>query len=126
MTGFNRSGGVCYIIRKDVKSLFIPGETIIHRFCIPFSSSVISKVMVTYKQGDTIILEKTVTDYVTGSENPSQSYLNVPITQTESLLFQDSSEYFVQLNILLTSGHRAASVPIRSYNSSQFYRNIMQ
>ena len=74
--------------------MFIPGETATHRFSIPFTASEISKVVVTYKQHNRVLLEKEISSFE-GNE------VVLTLSQAESLLFECNTEFSVQLNILM-------------------------
>ena len=106
--------------------MFIPGETVNHQFTVPFQPSNISKAVVTYKQNGNIVLVKNVTSSsirngpVTGS-----AIIAVALTQEESLMFEDESEYCVQVNLRTTSGARAASKEMRDTTGPQHYKKVI-
>ena len=114
--------------------MFLPGETVIHEFVIPMIPSNATKIYVTYKQGDKIILIKNYpassvfTDSVT-----KKKMLRVALSQAESLLFQspdsdktyDYVPFTVQLNIATSTGSRMASVPLEGRTGIQHLREVV-
>lgn len=105
--------------------MFNPGETIIHQFVIPFLSTELSKVIVSYKQGDDIVLEKTVTSGFTPIEEYTKTQFAVTLSQEESLMFSDLNSYTIQLNVLTIFGTRAASKEIRGTSGVQHHREVI-
>ena len=104
--------------------MFFPGETITHNFIIPFAKNEIAKVIITYKQNDQIILEKTVTSGFTDEPNQKTSFDYV-FSQPESLVFQDNSDFTIQLNVYMISGTRHASYELRGSNGVQYLREVI-
>ena len=101
--------------------MFIPGETIAHRFNIPFPKEGITRVLVTYKQENRTILVKTVySNEIQASGN--NCYLTVTLSQEESLLFKNDKNFKAQLNILFSSGVRCASKEVDGINGIQHIR----
>ena len=104
--------------------MFIPGETISHRFVIPFVKGYVSKAIVSYKQCDHIVLIKEV-DQVMMEEDPEGSQFTIDLSQQESLLFKNGTDLYVQVNVLLGDGTRCTSLEIRRENSSQHIREVV-
>ena len=104
--------------------MFIPGETITHEFTIPFADDEISKVIVTYKQNNKIILTKPISS---GFEQVTQAKtkITVLLSQQESLLFSDKDDYFIQLNVFTNEGARAASAEFRGSTGHQHYKKVI-
>ena len=105
--------------------MFHPGETVSHTFTIPFSSSEVAKIIVTYKQNDHIILTKTITSNITDSSE-STSLAVVTLTQEESLLFEEGKDFKIQLNVLTNSGNRITSNEIKGENGAQHYKKVIE
>ncbi len=107
--------------------MFIPGETIVHQFHIPFTGEEVDKIIVTYYQNDRIILNKTAYPIdITQDATGTNSQFSVELSQEESLLFDDGYSYTVQLNVLFTSGSRCSSVEIKGENGIQHYREVVR
>lgn len=105
--------------------MFSPGETIVHQFRMPFSNGGISKVVVSYYQNDRLILVKNV--YQSEIDNNEKgSQFNVSLSQEESLLFDDNSGFYAQLNAMFTSGTRATSREIYGTNIRQQIRERIE
>ena len=104
--------------------MLFPGETVTHKFVLPFASTELQKVIVSYKQGDDIILEMpAITSFTDeGTRKCSFEYL---LTQTQALMFKDRISYYVQLNILSKDGIRIVSKPIKKTVGLQFHRDII-
>lgn len=105
--------------------MFIPGETVRHQFIIPFAYDEIDHVVISYRQKDNIILEKTITsdfDELTG-DTTSIAY---DLSQQESLLFTDDNSFTIQLNVYTINGSRHASREMKSSSGIQYYRNVMK
>lgn len=106
--------------------MFIPGSTVAHTFTVPFQKSLIDTVIVSYRQKDMIILEKFITSNISLAEvDEEHTRFTSLLTEEESLLFQDLTDYSVQVNILFDSGSRAASDPILSRTGSQHIRQTI-
>lgn len=116
--------------------MFTPGETALHSFYIPFKKSEINEMIVSYKQHDDIILEVPIASYlIRDIYDESHTFLgsvfDIDMTQPQSLMFQNhdcrcgANEYYIQINVLLTSGARFTSKPIKSTNGIQFYKEVM-
>ena len=105
--------------------MFNPGETVLHRFIIPFIPNEISKVIVTYKQEDDVVFEKTITSGFEGLESNTKTQFTVDFSQDESLLFKDLYNYTAQVNVLTIHGTRASSKPIKGFNGSQYHREVI-
>ena len=106
--------------------MFTPGETVTHRFILPFFRSDIGRIYISYHQNNHIVLEKTVPaiqiENIT-SENSSRFV--VTLTQEESLLFENGKDYYIQLNVAFTSGARAASRLIKGTNGIQQIQEVV-
>jgi len=114
--------------------MFIPGETIVYRFNLPFPNEGISMVYVTFKQENRNILTKTVFGgeiKATPKENPEDdsvettSYFTVALSQEESLLFKNDKNFKIQLNVAFTSGTRCASIEMDGDNGVQHIRKVV-
>lgn len=104
--------------------MFSPGETVVHRFNIPFIASELAKVIISYKQGDDIIFEKTITS---GFEELDviKTKITIVFTQTESLLFKELRDYTIQVNVLTKTGTRATSKIIKGKSSAQYHKEVI-
>lgn len=118
--------------------MFYPGETLIHEFTIPFpcetedNTPKVTKVVVTYKQDNRIVLVKTITSLSSPEEESSLSsaendvtYVLVHMTQKETLIFADDNIYTVQLNVYFNNGTRATSNEMRGCNGVQHYKKTI-
>ena len=104
--------------------MFFPGETIIHKFVIPFEAIDISYVVVSYKQGDDIVFEKTITSGFE-EEETNQTSFSFAFTQQESLRFSDNWAYTIQCNVYTKGGSRHTSNELKSSNGIQYLREVM-
>ena len=105
--------------------MFIPGETITHEFRIPFAGASVSRIYVTYRQNDQIVLVKTINPGQIESPSGELNYFRVTLSQQESLLFQDKAPYYVQLNVIMSDNEtRAASTELRGTIGLQQYRKV--
>ena len=103
--------------------MFFPGETDFHIFTIPFMAEDISRVIVSYKQRDRVILEKEASAAETVEEFKCQ--VTVSLTQQETLRFCDDEPIAIQLNVYSTENARVTSRPILIRCGEQFYREVM-
>lgn len=104
--------------------MFNPGETISHIFIIPFVSTEISKVIITYKQNDRIILTKTITSNFQ-EDSPGHTRITIAFNQQETLLFEEDSSFTIQLNVITNKGARASSCEITSSSGVQHYKEVI-
>lgn len=117
--------------------MFFPGESICHMFVVPFVPAEISKAIISYKQDEDIVFEKTITQNDTDErgerliqeifdEEQYKSVIYCIVSpQLQSLLFKDDSGLKIQVNIFTTNGRRATSQIIKSYTGEQFYREVI-
>ena len=103
--------------------MFFPGETISHGFVIPFSASDIHHVVISYKQHDQIVFEKTVTTFT--SKGTGKASFSVKLTQSQGLLFADGEPFTVQCNVYTKGGSRHTSIPIKGSTGTQYLREVM-
>lgn len=104
--------------------MFIPGETITHRFYIPFSTDNVSKIYVSYRQDNKLIFQTEVSKQDIQSEGINY-YFEVLFTQEQSLLFKNNNSYTVQLNVALESGKRCTSIELKGENGVQHIREVV-
>ena len=77
-----------------------------HRFELPFSySKYVSKVLISYGQGDEIVLEKTESDVVVKDDR----LMCVTLTQEETNKFSDTLPVKMQVRVLTLGGNVVAS-----------------
>ena len=124
--------------------MFHPGETVVHSFVIPVVKDDIQHVIVTYIQDDDVILERVVTSsnptnfdlafsptYVEDQishETPADkgwSKFFIQLTQQQSLLFKDSVDKYIQVNVLRKDGSRHTSRLISTRSGIQRHREVM-
>ena len=104
--------------------MFFPGETIIHKFTLPFEANEIDQVVISYKQDDDVIFEKTITSGFESEE--TNTIVSFAFTQQEGLLFADNANYSIQCNVFTKGGSRHTSRPIRQFSGSQHLREVMR
>lgn len=104
--------------------MFIPGETISHQFFIPFVSSDIVYITVSYRQNGHVVLEKNVYPGQIENSNPLSTFV-VTFSQAESLLFEDEADYWVQVNVFFSGGARCSSMEIKSRTGRQHIREVV-
>lgn len=71
----------------------IIGSTPTHTFTLPFDTSLINDLVITYKQNDEIVLQKQMSDCII-----SENKLTTNLTQDETLKFEEGI-YSVQVKI---------------------------
>lgn len=108
--------------------MFIPGETVTHTFIIPYEKSAINTVIISYRQKDTIILEKFITSQGNMTETEDdQTMITAALTEQESLLFVDNCQYGIQINVLFEGGGRSTSQEeIIDWTGRQHIRQVGQ
>ena len=104
--------------------MFFPGETVTHRFVIPFNANDIDHVVLSYKQNDIIVFEKTITSGFE-SEGTNLTSFSFTFTQSEGLSFFDNASFTIQCNVFTVSGSRHASYEIKGNNGVQYLREVM-
>jgi len=104
--------------------MFVPGETVAQEFLIPFADTELSKVVLTYKQNNKIVLTKPISS---GFEKvtETQTRITVPLSQKETLLFCDKYDYTMQLNVYTIWGSRVASKEIKGSTGTQQYKDVI-
>lgn len=106
--------------------MFVPGETISHKFFIPVVQGDVVKLNVSYRQEGRIVLVKQVyPGSVTNDSSGVGSSFVVTLSQEESLLFQNNKSYTVQVNMLLKDNVRCASVEMNGANGVQHIREVV-
>ena len=106
-------------------TVFIPGETISHKFVVPFQSGSVTKIIVTYRQDNHVILEKIVYPGQVESLPAGNGQFTVLLSQEESLLFDDDKLFYVQINAILTNNTRCTSAEIKGTNLKQHIREVV-
>lgn len=106
--------------------MFFPGETITHRFVIPFSKADIDYVVISYKQNEQIMLEKTITSDLILKDTETTCVIEYDLSQTESLSFDDDLPFSMQLNVYSLNGTRHTSYELKESNGIQYFREVMQ
>lgn len=104
--------------------MFFPGETITHRFVIPFAANEIDKVILSYKQNEAIIFEKTIDSGFTAEDTHITS-LEFQLTQLEGLLFSDDVPFTIQANVITKAGTRHTSHEMSSSSGIQYLREVI-
>lgn len=114
---------------KGSENMFHPGETVRHCFIIPFAKANITQIIVSYKQNDYVILERKITstdentfDYY---DDPAKTKFHIELTQNESLLFEDKTDFTIQLNVFTDMGSRHASCELKGSNGVQHHREVI-
>ncbi len=105
--------------------MFIPGETVLHSFTMPFQREDIVKVIVSYRQNDDIILERIVYPGQIQNTAGLSSKFNVILSQEESLLFQNNAWYYTQLNVILTGNVRGVCKEMKGYVGLQHINEVV-
>ena len=104
--------------------MFFPGETITHVFYIPFNMNEVSHVVLSYKQNGAIMFEKTVTSGFE-ADSSTTTKISYPLTQNESLLFEDNSPFTIQCNVYTINGTRHTSYEMSSESGIQYLRDVL-
>ena len=105
--------------------MFNPGETVCHQFIIPFMASELSKVIISYKQDGDIVFEKTITSGFEPSDT-GKTVVSVTLSQRESLMFQENTDFTIQLNVLVgLDGSRVTSAEIKGHNGVQHHKEVI-
>ena len=81
-----------------------PGTTPKHTFTLPFDTSLIKTVQVTYKQGDKIVLKKK-----TEACTLDGATISYRLTQEETFLFDQETTVRIQVRVLTHDGQAPAS-----------------
>lgn len=97
-----------------------PGETEQCEFILPFSASIVDKVVVTFRQEDDVMLEFTETNVTSIDDNTCKIVHN--ITQAETLQLQNMIIGRVQVNVITTYNDRIVSFPFTIQIGEQFHR----
>ena len=105
--------------------MFFPGETITHRFIIPFAANEIDKVIVSYKQNEAVMFEKIVNTGFTEQDQGS-TLVEFQLSQGEGLLFADDTPFTVQLNVFTSVGTRHTSHVLSSSSGVQYMRDVIK
>ena len=104
--------------------MFFPGETVTHHFVIPFAANEIDKVVLSYKQKEAIMFEKTLTTgFISDGENITS--VEFALTQGEGLLFADDTPFTIQVNVYLKCGTRHTSHELNSSSGVQYLREVI-
>ena len=106
--------------------MFIPGETISHKFFIPLTRGDVSKISVSYRQDGRIILIKNVyPGQITNESSGTGSSFVVTLSQQESLLFKDDYSFTVQVNVITVTNTRCTSKEMNGRNGMQHIREVV-
>jgi hypothetical protein len=92
------------VLHKEVK-IMIRGTTPTHIFNIPFDTSLVDEVKVTYAQDDVVVLEKHTVDCTLEGAT-----ISVTLTQEDTFLFNCKKAVEVQIRVLTINGEAFASI----------------
>lgn len=81
-----------------------------HEFELPFDSSMVLRFLLTYKQGNRIILEKRESDMTVDG-----NIWSIKLTQEETNLFSDKTYAYAQIRVLTPGGDLLPSDIFRVY-----------
>ena len=81
-----------------------------HTFTLPFDTSQLEKVRITYEQNDVTILSKTEVDCVLEGKN-----IVLNLTQEDTLLFAPRDRVYIQLRVKTVDGKVVASGLFRKF-----------
>ena len=86
----------------------IRGTTPTHTFQIPFSTSLLKEIRISYAQGNSVIVEKSTEDCrLDGTE------ITVKLTQEETMRFSETKLAELQLRVKLNDGNVLATPVLR-------------
>ena len=97
---------------------FHPGETVVLNFNVPFSVLDIKAVRISFRGRNSIAFEATAIgfkslDYVDGQGNTVyKTRVGYTMTQSESLQFEENTDYKMQVNVYGPNGSRITSKEI--------------
>lgn len=77
----------------------IPGTTPTHTFSIPVDATALAEMRITYKQGDTIVMQKGKNDCTLSGKKAV-----IRLSQEDSLLFENRIPVRIQIKCKTTSG----------------------
>ena len=84
----------------------IKGSTPTHTFYIPFDTSLVDKVKITYAQDDVVVQEKH-----TGDCKLNDQTITVTLTQEDTFCFNHKKDVEIQLRILTKNDEVVTSLP---------------
>ena len=96
---------------------FHPGDTVVVNFFIPFLAADVAAVVMSIRNKDRVVFEATALSF--GDEGNGKMRVGYTFTQAESLLFDEFSEYWLQLNVFSHNSSRVASNEIRVVTLAQ-------
>jgi len=104
--------------------MFFAGETISHIFTIPFLPEEVSRILVTYKQNNRIVLVKSITSEAIETVD-GESTFAVTLSQKESLLFKTNEFVKIQLNVYTTTAARCVSEELTTFIGVQHVNEVI-
>ena len=104
--------------------MFFAGETISHIFTIPFLPEEVSRILVTYKQNNRIVLVKSITSEAIEIVD-GESTFAVTLSQKESLLFKTNEFVKIQLNVYTTTAARCVSEELTTFIGVQHINEVI-
>ncbi len=104
--------------------MFFPGETITHKFVIPFAANEIDYVIISYKQNEEIIFEKKIASGFE-QEGTNITSFSFVFTQSEGLLFDDNNSFTIQCNVYTKGGTRHTSYEMKNSSGVQYLREVL-
>lgn len=84
------------------------GTTPTHTFTLPFDTSTLSAVKITYAQSGEVKLQKKTPDCVL-----SGNTVTVELTQEDTFLFEADKTVLIQVRVLTLGGDALSSAPVR-------------
>ena len=104
--------------------MFFPGETVTHKFVLPFPAGDIDYVVFSYKQNDYIVFEKQI---ASGFEELSVDSCSVSFafSQEDGMRFLDNTPFTIQCNIFTKGQSRHTSYVMKGFSGIQYLREVM-
>lgn len=105
------------------KIKFHPGETMVFNAVLPFSKYDVKAAVISFRNDDGVVFEAAATGVVsedyTDEESGETIYktrVGFTMNQAESILFEEKTDYTLQLNVYGYNGSRIASkeIPVRT------------
>ena len=100
--------------------MIVIGSTARHEFTFPYDRDNVVALVITYKQGGNILLEKTLDDCFIEA-----GLLSTNLTQEESLLFKANSYVSIQIKVKLADGSVDKSDEIRVVTDNALNKEVI-
>ena len=103
-------------------NMIYPGETKEQVFVMPYPYDAIDTAIVTYRQNNAVVFEKTADEFEVLTSDKSR--FSIALAQEDTLMLKDNIPCYMQVNVILVGDNRKVSAPFMETVGIQYHREV--